>query len=70
MSFGMGIASVNPATGGTLREFAEHDEAAIEAALAAAAGAFPAWSAAGFAARGAVLARAAGILEAGKRRYA
>ena len=66
----MAIESVNPATGEKLRAFEPLSPAAVEAKLAAAARAFPAWSRRPVAERAAVLARAADILEAEKQTYA
>jgi succinate-semialdehyde dehydrogenase / glutarate-semialdehyde dehydrogenase len=60
----MAIESVNPATGERLRAFDALAPAAVEAKLAAAARAFPAWSHRPVAERTAVLERAADILEA------
>jgi succinate-semialdehyde dehydrogenase/glutarate-semialdehyde dehydrogenase len=59
----MAIETTNPATGETLRTFAPLDAAAIEAALARAAVAAPAWRRTSIGERAAVLARAAAILE-------
>ncbi|MFN7943593.1 MAG: NAD-dependent succinate-semialdehyde dehydrogenase [Thermoanaerobaculia bacterium] len=65
----MTIASVNPATGATLRAFAEHGPAEIEACLARAAGTFPAWRAVPFAERARLMVRAAEEIEADKRHW-
>jgi len=63
------IASINPATGQTLRTFEAHSEAEIERRLALAAGLFPRWRTASFSERAARLARAADILEARKQEW-
>lgn len=60
----MPIASINPATGETLRTFAPHDAAAVEAALARAAEAWREWRATPLAERTAVIARAGDVLDA------
>ncbi len=60
----MPIATLNPATGETLREFAAPSEAEIECKLARAAEAFAAHRETSFAARAARLLRAADILDA------
>ena len=65
----MPIASINPATGQTLRTFEAHSEAEIERRLALAAGLFPRWRTASFSERAARLARAADILEARKQEW-
>ena len=62
----MPIASINPATGQTLRRFDAHSETEIERRLALAAGLFPRWRTVSFSERAARLARAADILEARK----
>src|SRR5581483_10625301 len=59
----MGIATINPATGETLRTFAPLDAGAIEAALARAAAAASGWRRTPVGERVSVLARAAAILE-------
>jgi len=59
----MAIATINPATGETLRTFAPLDAAAIEAALARAAAAAPRWRRTPIGKRAGVLSRAAAILE-------
>ncbi len=59
----MAIASVNPATGETLRTFPPHDDAEIERRLALASSAFPRWRATPFAARAEALLGAAEALE-------
>ena len=64
----MAIASTNPATGQVMKTFAALGSSEIESKLAAAARAFPQWSAAGFARRAACLRRAADILEAERDR--
>ena len=65
----MPIASINPATGQTLRRFDAHSEAEIERRLALAAGLFPRWRTVSFSERAARLARAADILEARKQEW-
>ncbi len=65
----MPIASINPATGQTLRRFDAHSEAEIERRLALAAGLFPRWRTVSFSERSARLARAADILEARKQEW-
>jgi len=59
----MAIASVNPATGETIRTFEALDDAAIDAALARSAGAFSVNRARSFSERAARMRRAAEILE-------
>ena len=59
----MAIATINPATGETLRTFTPLDAAAIEAALARAAAAAPRWRRTPVGERVAVLSRAAVILD-------
>jgi succinate-semialdehyde dehydrogenase/glutarate-semialdehyde dehydrogenase len=59
----MPIASINPATGETVREFAEHDAAEIERRLALASETSRRWRRTPVTERAAVLARAADILE-------
>jgi succinate-semialdehyde dehydrogenase/glutarate-semialdehyde dehydrogenase len=63
------IASINPATGQTLRRFDAHSEAEIERRLGLAAGLFPRWRTVSFSERAARLARAADILEARKQEW-
>ena len=65
----MPIATVNPATGETVRTFTPHDEAGIERRLALAADAFRRWRDTPVAERAAVVGRAGDILEAEKERY-
>lgn len=60
----MAIASINPATGETLRTFAPHDAAAVDAKLATAAARFRTWRHVPFAERRDLMLRAADILEA------
>lgn len=60
----MAIASINPATGETLRTFTPHDVAAVEAKLAAAAERFRTWRHVPFAERRALMLCAADLLEA------
>ena len=62
----MTIASVNPATGETLKTFPADSDRAIEEKLQKAATAWKAWRRASFAERSQRLSRAAGILEARK----
>ena len=66
----MPIQSINPATGEVLRRFEAHDEAFVEAALERSAAAFRSWRPVPFAGRAPLMARAAEILEADKRRFA
>jgi succinate-semialdehyde dehydrogenase/glutarate-semialdehyde dehydrogenase len=66
----MPIATVNPATGDTLRTFAAHDDAHIERALARAAEAARTWRRRPVAERAAVVARAAEVLDRERERYA
>jgi succinate-semialdehyde dehydrogenase/glutarate-semialdehyde dehydrogenase len=63
------IASVNPATGERLREFAALSERELEERLERAARAFREWRATPIRNRGAVLRRAADILDAEKARF-
>jgi succinate-semialdehyde dehydrogenase/glutarate-semialdehyde dehydrogenase len=63
------IASVNPATGATLRTFAEAGSGDIETALALAERTFLRWRTTDFAARAAKMRRAAEILEEDRRRF-
>ncbi len=65
----MAIASINPATGETLREFPPATDAEIERALATAVERFPSWSRLSFAQRASHVARAGEILEEEKRRF-
>jgi len=60
------IASVNPATGETLRTFDAHSPAEVERRVSRAAGLFPGWRATSFAERAARMTRAAELLEARK----
>ena len=62
----MPIASVNPATGQTIREFEELSDAALETRLARAHDAFGRWRRTPVAARAAVIARLGELLEAEK----
>jgi succinate-semialdehyde dehydrogenase/glutarate-semialdehyde dehydrogenase len=66
----MAIASVNPTTGETLKEFAPLTEAGIDQKLARAAEAFGAHRRTSFGERAAKMARAAEILESGKDEFA
>ncbi len=66
----MAIASVNPATGERLREFAPHSEAEVATRLARAAEAFVIWRATPIRERAAVVRRAAGVLDADASRFA
>ena len=66
----MTIASVNPATGATLRRFAEHGAAEIEAAVERAATTFRSWRRVPFAERALRMNAAAARLEREQRRYA
>jgi succinate-semialdehyde dehydrogenase/glutarate-semialdehyde dehydrogenase len=64
------IASINPATGETLRSFDPHGDAEVERRLALAAGLAPGWKAASFGERAGRLQRAAELLEARKPEWA
>jgi len=66
----MPIQSINPATGEVLRRFEAHDEAFVETALERAVAAFRSWRLVPFAERAPLMARAAQVLEADKRRFA
>jgi succinate-semialdehyde dehydrogenase/glutarate-semialdehyde dehydrogenase len=66
----MPIASTNPATGEVLRTFAAHDDAHVEAALAAAARAAALWRDVPPAARAAVVGRAADVLDRRREEFA
>ncbi len=66
----MAIATINPATGETLKEFAPLDAAALDAKLELAACAFRAYRRTTFAARTTWLLRAAEMLEAEKPKFA
>ncbi|HTR04204.1 MAG TPA: NAD-dependent succinate-semialdehyde dehydrogenase [Thermoanaerobaculia bacterium] len=63
----MAIASVNPATGETLRTFTPLTEPEVERRVALGASAFPRWRATSFAERAGVVSRAADALEARKQ---
>jgi succinate-semialdehyde dehydrogenase/glutarate-semialdehyde dehydrogenase len=63
------IASVNPATGERLREFAALSDREIEARLTRAADAFPRWRDASVRERAAIVRRAGEILDADKARF-
>nr|HRC84664.1 NAD-dependent succinate-semialdehyde dehydrogenase [Thermoanaerobaculia bacterium] len=65
----MSIATVNPATGETVREFAAHSPAEVEARLARASATFASWRRVPFPERTARMHRAAEILESEKRRF-
>jgi succinate-semialdehyde dehydrogenase / glutarate-semialdehyde dehydrogenase len=65
----MAIASVNPTTGETLREFTADDASAVGAKLARAAAAFPAWSRRPVRERAEIVARAGEILAADRSVY-
>ncbi len=65
----MAIATINPATGETVRTFQPLGEAELEARLAAAAEAYRRHRATGFAERARLMFRAAEILEAEKERF-
>ena len=66
----MPIATINPASGETVRTFAAHDDAHVEAALARAAEAAIAWRRRPVAARAAIVARAGEVLDRERERYA
>ncbi len=63
----MAIASINPATGETLRTFEPHSAAEVERRVALAAGLFPRWRGVSFAERAGRLLRAAELLESRKK---
>jgi succinate-semialdehyde dehydrogenase/glutarate-semialdehyde dehydrogenase len=63
------IASVNPATGERLREFAAHSERDVEGRIARAAAAFPRWRDTAVRERAAVVRRAGEILDAERARF-
>ncbi|HEY2798140.1 MAG TPA: NAD-dependent succinate-semialdehyde dehydrogenase [Thermoanaerobaculia bacterium] len=63
----MGIASINPATGETLRTFEPHGDAEVERRVALAAEEFARWRRVPFAERAARMTRAAVLLEAHKQ---
>ncbi|HEY1435364.1 MAG TPA: NAD-dependent succinate-semialdehyde dehydrogenase [Thermoanaerobaculia bacterium] len=65
----MPIASVNPATGETLRTFEPHAAAEVERRIALAAALFPSWRTTPFADRAGRLRRAAELLEARKAEW-
>ena len=65
----MSIASVNPATGERVREFASLTDDEIDARLARAAAAFPRWRATPVPERAAVIRRAGDILDAEQSRF-
>ena len=65
----MAIASVNPATGETLRTFDAHSPAEVERRVARAAELFPRWKATSFAERAARMTRAAEVLEGRKSEW-
>lgn len=64
------ITSINPTTGAPIRDFALQDDAAVEAALAAAAAAQAEWRKVPVADRAALLPKIAAVLREGKARYA
>ncbi len=66
----MAIASVNPATGEHLRDFAPHSDGEIEARLANAVAGFRRWRRTSIDERAAVVRRAADILDADSARFA
>lgn len=66
----MGFRSVNPATGETIAEFEAWDGAAVDAALAANAAAFPAWAATPVAERAERVRRAGDVLRARRDEFA
>ena len=65
----MAIATVNPATGETVRTFDALSERDVNARLERAVGAFQRWRATPVAERAAIIARAGSILEQEKHRY-
>jgi succinate-semialdehyde dehydrogenase/glutarate-semialdehyde dehydrogenase len=66
----MAIASINPATGETIRTYEELSAAAVAGAVEAAHAAFLAWRGTGFDERAALLRKAAGLLRERSRAYA
>jgi succinate-semialdehyde dehydrogenase / glutarate-semialdehyde dehydrogenase len=66
----MSFATVDPSTGRTLATFDDHDDAAVEARIAAAAAAFPAWRARSFDERAAVMHAAADRLDSQRASFA
>ena len=66
----MAIATINPATGETLREFAALAETEVEARIGRAAETFRAYRRTGFAERAGLMVRAAEILEREKEQFA
>ena len=66
----LALEVMNPATGGILEIAPRADEAQLNAAVAAAKAAFPAWSALSFAERGAALGKIADALEARSNEFA
>jgi succinate-semialdehyde dehydrogenase / glutarate-semialdehyde dehydrogenase len=66
----MPIATTDPTTGRTIRAFTPHDEAAIEAALARASEAAPAWRRVPVAERAALVGRIGALLDERVERYA
>lgn len=66
----MPIASVDPATGETVRTFAPHDDAFVDTALARASDAAAAWRRVSPGTRAAVLARAADVLDRRRDEFA
>src|SRR5687768_10929086 len=65
----MPIATINPATGELVREFAPHSDTEVEARLAAAARAFPEWRKRSTTERARVVGRAGEILESEKATF-
>src|SRR5690242_2289813 len=66
----MAIQSVNPATGEVLKTFVPLTDAQVDAKIALAAATFPKFRALSFAERGAMMLRAAEILERDKEKFA
>jgi len=66
----MGIATINPTTGETIRTFEELDDAALERKLARAAEAFSHWKRTSFARRADSMAKAAEVLASDRERLA
>lgn len=64
------LRSVNPFDQALLGEYAEDDDAKVNARLELSAKAFNSWKREGFATRAALMKRAAGVLRSGKSRYA
>jgi len=64
------VKAINPATEELIREYQEHDDAAIEAVLRKASDTFESWRNVPFARRSELMAKAAGVLRENLSRYA